>query len=246
MNCPSFAYIAKKERGEIVKRKIRLLIMFAVALGIIVLSQKLSSYVQSAAVGEKEVEVVIDAGHGGADPGKVGVNNVLEKDINLQIAKKIQRNLENIGISVAMTRDDDQGFYDDAAGNKKLADMEKRVKMIEEVEPKVVVSIHQNSYSDSSVTGAQVFYHGLSKEGETLAQVLQEELWTLNPEKKRQIKANDTYYMLRKTKVPTVIVECGFLSNYEEAQKLMEETYQEELSLAITNGIIKWLDKSTE
>ncbi len=228
------------------KRKIRLFIMFVIALGIIVLSQKLSSYVQSAAVGGKTVEVVIDAGHGGSDPGKVGVNDVLEKDLNLQIAKKVEQNLKKIGISVAMTREDDVGFYDETVSNKKLVDMEKRVQMIEGVQPKAVVSIHQNSYTDSSVTGAQVFYHGTSKEGEELAQVLQQELWTLNPEKTRQIKANDTYYMLRKTKVPTVIVECGFLSNYEEAQKLMEETYQEAMAQAITNGIIKWLDKSTE
>lgn len=220
--------------------------MFLGVLGIIVLSQKLSSYVQGATLESQKVEVVIDAGHGGADPGKVGVNDVLEKDLNLQIAKKVQRNLEKIGISVAMTREDDQGLYDDTVSNKKLADMEKRVQMIGDVMPKVVVSIHQNSYTDSSVTGAQVFYHGTSKEGEGLAQMLQQELWTLNSEKKRQIKANDTYYMLRKTKVPTVIVECGFLSNYEEAQKLMEETYQEEMALAITNGIIKWLDKSRE
>lgn len=228
------------------KKKIRLLIMFVVVLGIIVLSQKLSSYVQSAVVGEKEVQVVIDAGHGGEDPGKVGVNDVLEKDLNLQIAQKVKKHLEEAGVPVVMTREDDQGFYDSSVSNKKLADMQKRVELINETKPKLAVSIHQNSYADGSVKGAQVFYYAGSKEGEAFAALMQEELRTLDSENTRQIKANDTYYMLKNTEVPTIIVECGFLSNAQEAEKLTRDAYQEAVAQAICSCIIKWLDKSTE
>ncbi len=228
------------------KNKIKLVLAFLAVLGIIVISQKLSEYVASTRVESEEICVVVDAGHGADDPGKVGVNNVLEKDLNLQIAKKVKYNLEKAGVSVIMTREDDQGFYDNTASNKKVADMEKRVELINGTKPEVVVSIHQNSYSDGSVKGAQVFYYANSKEGEALATLMQEELRTFDSENTRQIKANDTYYMLRKTEVPTIIVECGFLSNAKEAEKLTQEDYQESVAQAICSGIIKWLDKSTE
>lgn len=181
--------------------------------------------------------------HGAEDPGKVGVNNVLEKDLNLQVAKKVQEKLENKGIQVVMTRDDDIGLYDETESNKKLADMRKRVSLINEVKPDIVVSIHQNSYSDSSVKGAQVFYYKHSKEGEEAARLMQEELKSLDEDNKRQIKANDTYYMLKKTAVPTIIVECGFLSNPKEADLLTTDEYQEKIAEAICSGIIKWLAK---
>lgn len=213
-------------------------------IGAIVASHKLSNYVATAKLeDEKEKIVVLDAGHGAADSGKVGVNDVLEKDLNLQIAKKVQVNLEEEGIQVVMTRDDDQGLYDDTVSNKKLEDMKKRVALINEVKPHLVVSIHQNSYSDSSIKGAQVFYYEHSKEGEAVAGVMQEELRTLDSENKRQIKANDTYYLLKHTEVPTIIVECGFLSNPQEAEKLGTEDYQNQVAEAICTGVIKWLAK---
>lgn len=161
----------------------------------------------------------------------------------MQIAKKVQKKLEEEGITVVMTREDEQGLYDDTASNKKRADMEKRVKLINEANPKITVSIHQNSFSDSSVRGPQVFYHTESEEGQQFATVMQEELWNVDMEHKRQIKANSSYYILKHTEMPTIIVECGFLSNSEEAHLLTEETYQETMAGAICMGIIKWLDK---
>lgn len=228
------------------KEKLKLILLFIVIVGIIVASQTLSRYVESAKIAESEVQVVIDAGHGGEDPGKVGVNDVLEKDLNLQIAQKVKKHLEEAGISVAMTREDDIGFYEDGVANKKLADMQKRVALINETNPKVTVSIHQNSYTDSSVKGAQVFYHTGSKEGEAFALLMQEELRAIDEDNQRQIKGDSTYYMLKQTQVPTIIVECGFLSNYEEAEKLTREDYQNAVAQAISSGIIKWLDKSVE
>lgn len=187
--------------------------------------------------------VVIDAGHGGSDPGKVGINNALEKDINLQIARKVKAYLEANDVKVIMTRETEDGLYDADASNKKVQDMKRRIAMIEEAAPNLTVSIHQNSYPEEYVHGAQVFYYDTSVEGKRLAELLQNQLvQKADPENKRQIKANDSYYLLKKTKTPIVIVECGFLSNHEEAAKLGTEEYQEKIAWAIHMGILQYLN----
>ena len=100
--------------------------------------------------------VVIDAGHGGADPGKVGINGELEKDINLEIARDLESFLKAEGLRVVMTREDENGLYEEGASNKKVQDMKRRLEIIEEADPVLVVSIHQNSYHQEEVKGAQV------------------------------------------------------------------------------------------
>ena len=105
----------------------------------------------------EEITIVVDAGHGGIDPGKIGINNALEKDINLAIALKLERNLRENGINVVMTRTDDNGLYKETDSNKKVVDMKNRLAIIEEAKPAIAVSIHQNSYPDSSISGVQVF-----------------------------------------------------------------------------------------
>ena len=186
--------------------------------------------------------VVIDAGHGGADPGKVSVDGSLEKDINLKIALKLQKFLQMQDVDAVLTRDSDGGLYDENASNKKVQDMKNRVAIIEERQPALTVSIHQNSYPDEAVKGAQVFYYGQSKEGKKLAETLQESLvGQLDQKNHREAKANESYYLLKKTESPTVIVECGFLSNYEEAQKLSSELYQEKTAWAIHLAILQYI-----
>lgn len=158
---------------------------------------------------KQEYYVILDAGHGGNDPGKIGVDGTLEKDLNLVIANKVKRLLEQQGVKVLMTREDDAGLYDEGASNKKVQDMKRRCSLINEEKPSCVVSIHQNSYHEESVSGPQVFFYSTSKDGEELAQVLQEELIrVVKPKKERQVKANDSYYMLKKTSSPICIVEC--------------------------------------
>lgn len=219
------------------KRKIELCMTLLLLVGMIVVSKKLSQLVISEEVQAQKQVVVIDAGHGGYDPGKIGVNKALEKDINLQISEKIKRYLEESGIEVVMTREKD------IMEETKLTDMQKRVSLINKTKPVIAVSIHQNSYSDSSVTGAQVFYYKGSEVGKEAAILMQEELKKLNSENVREIKENNNFYMLKKTKVPTIIVECGFLSNAQEAEKLVSEEYQEVLAETISGGIIKWLEQ---
>ena len=150
--------------------------------------------------------VVIDAGHGGDDPGKVGINGVYEKDLNLQIAGLVKLFLEANDVEVVMTRDSDQGLYDADASNKKVQDMKRRIALIDEAEPALTVSIHQNSYPEEYVHGAQVFYYTGSAQGQRLAECIQSQLVErADPENKRQVKANDSYYLLKKTDRKSVV-----------------------------------------
>lgn len=219
------------------RRKIELCMTLLLLLGMIVVSRKLSQLVAGENVQAQKEVVVIDAGHGGHDPGKVGVNDVLEKDLNLQIAERVKKLLEKNNIEVVMTREDD------VMEDTKLEDMKKRVELINKTKPAITVSIHQNSYSDPSVKGAQVFYYTGSDVSKEAASLMQEELRKVDTENTRQIKANSDFYMLLKTKVPTIIVECGFLSNPSEAEKLVTEEYREEMAQAICNGIVTWLSQ---
>lgn len=189
--------------------------------------------------------VVIDAGHGADDGGKVGINGALEKDINLTVAFRVKELLETQGVDVVMTREDDEGFYPKTGDNRKLRDMQKRVDMINKERPALTVSIHQNSYTDERVSGAQTFYMTGSEEGKQAAEVLQEQMIiTLAPEKERQAKENGSYYLLKHVDGPIVIAECGFLSNAKEAELLCEEEYLEKVSWAIHLGIIRYLNSS--
>ncbi len=187
--------------------------------------------------------VIIDAGHGGADPGKVGVDGSLEKDINLQIARRLQKFLVMADVDVVLTRDSDAGLYEEDAPNKKVQDMKNRVGIIEEKNPDLTVSIHQNSYHEEYVHGAQVFYYAGSEESKELAERIQQILTEeLDPDNTRQAKANDSYYLLKKTSSPIVIVECGFLSNNEEALKLSSDIYQEKAAWAIHLAILQHIN----
>lgn len=191
---------------------------------------------------EKQV-VVLDAGHGGSDPGKIGINHALEKDINLAIVEKIRFYLEQEGVEVVLTRADDNGLYTAADGNKKRADMRKRCEIITQTEASLVVSIHQNSYHDESVKGAQVFYYKSSARGKRLAELIQKRFdYVLGEENRRTIKANDSYYLLLHTSCPIVIVECGFLSNWGEAEKLIDPDYQDRVAWTIYMGIMQYLN----
>lgn len=195
--------------------------------------------------GEEKVCVVIDAGHGGADPGKIGINGALEKDVNLQIAMLVKSYLEAQDVEVVMTRESEEGLYDEGVSNKKVQDMKRRIAIIDETDPVLTVSIHQNSYPEEYVNGAQVFYYTNSTEGQRLAERLQDSLIRrLDPENHRQTKANDSYYLLKKTATPIVIVECGFLSNSREAEKLCDPDYQERVAWAIHLGILQYINGS--
>ena len=171
------------------------------------------------------------------------MDGTLEKDLNLELAKKLKTLLEQQDMEVMLIREEDRGLYDEDASNKKVQDMKRRCALINEEQPACVISIHQNSYHEESIHGAQVFYYSTSKESERLANTLQSELVRVaEPENTRPAKANDTYYLLKKTNVPVVIVECGFLSNWEDCAKLQDEDYQDKLVWAIHMGVLKYMN----
>ena len=207
------------------------------------LARRGAAFVSAEAVQEENLPcIVIDAGHGANDPGKVGVNGVLEKDIKLAVAIRLRTMLENKGYRVVMTRDTDAILADKNATNQKREDMVARVHVIEEADPVMAVSVHQNSFSNGAVCGPQVFYYSESPEGKEIAMTMQESLdEILAPESPRKTKANNEYYMLKKTPTPTVIVECGFLSNDREAELLSTELYQNKVARAIYFGICDYM-----
>lgn len=191
--------------------------------------------------GEKGL-ILIDSGHGGIDPGVVGIGGVKEKDINLKIAKEIAKILEKNGYKAVLIRKDDNGLYDAESKNKKVQDMQKRCAMIKKEKPLLTVSIHQNSYQDEAVCGPQVFYYKDSLEGANLAKCIQEELNAqLQVEKPRTEKANSTYYLLKRSEGVLNIVETGFLTNKKEAELLQTKEYQKKCAEAICDGILKFL-----
>jgi len=182
--------------------------------------------------------VLIDAGHGGADPGKVA-GSTQEKNLNLAIAQKLQVYLEQGGSTVLMTRADDADL-----GASKKSDMYSRKLTASESRADIFVSIHQNSFTSSSAQGAQVFYFNKSDNSKRLAECIQAELESfVDQNNTRVAKANDNYYVLKQTAMPAVLVECGFLSNPAEKAKLGDDYYQEQIAWGIYMGIVKYFQE---
>lgn len=193
----------------------------------------------------EDTTVVIDAGHGGFDPGKVGINKALEKDINLSIAVKLKMLLEFHDINVIMTRDTDKDLSSSSRSSQdmKKEDMKARIKIINSNAAILAISIHQNSFTQSSAKGAQVFYYKNSEQGKDLAETIQNCLKeTISDGNHRMTKPNSTYFLLKESKCPLVIVECGFLSNREEAERLCNDEYQNSVAWAIHLGVIDYLN----
>ena len=189
----------------------------------------------------KSKTIVIDAGHGGPDPGKVSESGTLEKDINLKIALYLKEILESQNINVIMTRTEDKDLATET-NKRKLSDIKERVKLMENSNADMVISIHQNSYPDAEVYGAQCFYPTESEEGKKLAAIIQNQIITsTNQTKIREIKDNNDYYLLKHSSTPIVIVECGFLSNPAEEQLLLTDEYQRKMAWSIYLGKLQYL-----
>ena len=190
--------------------------------------------------------IVIDAGHGGIDPGAVSKNGTCEDEINLKIAKKLQVYIEKEGAKAVMTRKTDKGLYEeDFTGSRKRQDMQRRVEIIKEANPDLVISIHLNQFGQSQYFGAQTFYKANSEESEVLAKSIQEQLIrVLDKDNKREIKPSDDFMILKAVDSPSVLVECGFLSNPQEEHLLKTDDYQERIAWAIYCGIISYLSKA--
>ena len=184
--------------------------------------------------------IVLDAGHGGRDNGVTGVNGTIESEVNLQIVKKLKTQFVNLGFRVVLTRENESGLYSENVDNYKKDDMAKRKAIIEKSNPDLVISIHQNSYPSSHSKGAQVFCMENDTESEKFANAIQSQLIANLPDARTSISYGD-YYLLKCTKMPSVIVECGYLTNAEEEALLISENYQEKVAYTIACGVIKYL-----
>lgn len=186
--------------------------------------------------------IILDPGHGGFDPGKPGINGEDEKHLNLKIALRLRDYLEYGGAIVVMTRTTDDDVDGMNGVKYKSKDMVERKKISEGGD--ILISIHQNSFTQSSVHGAQAFYNGKSEEGKRLARALQGAIKTyVDKTNRREAKSNTQYYVLKATELPAVIIECGFLTNPEEEQKLNSEAYQEQMAFGIYLGIVKYYEQ---
>ncbi len=185
--------------------------------------------------------IVVDAGHGGMDGGGVGVGGVPEKDLNLQIAKKLEKSLTENGYRVVMTRTEDVSLHDNGkttVRSQKNSDLKNRAKIANEAKAGLFISIHMNKFESSEVKGAQVFYRNNDKTGTLYAKSIMEELKKLDPKNHRVAKELPNKNLtFSKLEIPGVLVECGFLSNEEELTKLRDEAYQEKMVESIVLGI---------
>ena len=191
--------------------------------------------------------IMIDAGHGGIDGGATGQSGVMEKDINLSIALKLQTLIEHSGGIVVITRADDRSIHDEDKTTiraKKVSDLKNRKAMITESQADVFISIHLNKFEQPQYFGAQVFYSTTNEKSKTLASFIQKELVdNLGDGNRRDIKpAPKEIFILRDVAIPAVIVECGFLSNPEEERKLQNEQYQQKIAWNIYVALMKYFN----
>ncbi len=211
------------------------MVFISVIIALLVLGIMTVFSLPTAEAAGKGKTVVIDAGHGGEDGGVLGsMTKVKESEINLAISKQLKNFLENGGYKVVMTRSNDMGLYGAVSSNKKLADMKKRKEIILDAKPDLVVSIHQNYYPSSYVTGAQVFYAPNGKD-EQIAALMQK---ILNRElNSSRNAAKGDYYIIQCSPYPSMLIECGFLSNPGEENKLVTAEYQQKVAYSIYSGI---------
>jgi len=194
---------------------------------------------------------VIDPGHGGPDGGAVGVNGVIEKEINLTISLKLRDMLEFWGFDTVMTRETDVSIHSpeaDSVKEMKTSDLHNRLDIVEATPNSVYLGIHQNMFGQSQYDGAQIFYGVHSSESERLAECLQTGFVSkLQPENIRQTKkAEKNLFLLSNISGPAVLIECGFISNPQEAALLCDEEYQNKLVFVIFTAVAEYLSESTE
>ena len=203
--------------------------------------------VSTAASAETGKVIIIDAGHGGEDAGAIGINGAYEKDLNLAIALEVGKELTNRGYTVIYTRTEDKMLYlpeENIKGMRKISDLKNRCKLTDAYEDCILVSIHMNSFGSSKYSGLQVYYADGNEESRMLATKIQNSVREeLQPENKRQVKNGKSLYLLENSNGTPVIIECGFLSNESECEKLSQKEYQKQLSFSIICGIIEYINE---
>lgn len=225
------------------------LVVISVVLACVLTSIFCISALKNTPVGSAElskIRIVLDAGHGGVDGGVSGtISKVKESEINLKVVKKLEKLFYSAGFDVVLTRSSDGGLYGVATKNRKRKDMQKRKEIIEKSNPNLVISVHMNKFSSSARRGAQVFYKNGDPNGETLANLIQDSFNKMESSKREFSPLVGDYYVLNCSDIPSVICECGFLSNPEEESLLITDEYQEKIAEAIFDGVTQYLSKET-
>lgn len=218
--------------------------VIAAFLAVTYLSNLATSVVAEMIPVEREVTVVIDPGHGGIDGGATSCSGVLESNINLEISSRLNDLLRLLGYHTVMVRTTDRSIHiqGQTIAAKKVSDLRQRVKLVNEQENALLISIHQNTFPDSRYSGAQVFF-GPKGEGATLAENLQNALVkSVNPGSNRKAKKAEGIYLMQHIDCTGILVECGFISNPEEESKLRQKIYQQQLCCVIGASVANFLD----
>ncbi len=229
------------------KRSVKLTVGMLGCFALLALCARFSdNIVPTSANSTERPVIVLDAGHGGLDSGAVGKSGLLEKDVNLSIVKHLQQMLELSGFEVVTTRDEDISIYDagvEGIRNQKLSDMDNRLEIIQSYPDSIFLCIHQNNYTDPRYFGGQMFYNNNNPNNRTLAQIMQNRFAALQEGNDREIKlSGDELYLLRFNKNPSLMIECGFLSNPEEEARLATTEYQQQVAFTIYCGILEYID----
>lgn len=214
-------------------------------LSLIILLQDVKLASSSQLIEDNHPIIIIDAGHGGEDGGAVGTDGTNEKDINLSISLKLNDILTVLGYETRMVRVADISIHNKSAETireRKVSDIRNRVAIMEEYDNCLYISIHQNKYEDSRIWGAQTFYSPNDESSKNLAQFIQSSIVSkIQPDNKRIIKESGTsIYVLYNATKPAVMVECGFVSNFNELSQLKTEEYQSQIAFSISSGIINY------
>ena len=242
--------IGKRKITAAISASLVLLILLATVIGVV--SENISEQLVADTVDSIPYEkiIILDAGHGGEDSGAVGVNGALEKDINLQLTLEVGKLLEERGYIVVYTRTDDRLLYTEEQnikGIRKINDLKNRCKVAERYPDSIFISIHTNSFGSPKYSGLQVYYSDNNDSGRPLAEAIQNKVVSdLQKDNNRVVKAGKGIYLLENITNPAVLIECGFLTNKDECEKLSEKEYQKELSFSIVCGIIEYIESENK
>ena len=242
--------IGKRMMAAILSASLIFLILFATVVGIVSFNKGEDLITNSAATIPYDKIIVLDPGHGGEDAGATGINGVLEKDLNLQMAFEIGAALEEKGYIVVYTRTDDKLLYtkeQDIKGIRKISDLKNRCKVAERYPNSIFVSIHMNSFGSEKYSGLQVYYSEKNNESRILADAIQNKVISdIQKDNNRVTKPGKDIYILENVDNTAVLIECGFLTNKAECEKLSEKEYQKELSFSIVCAIIDYIEKAKQ
>ncbi len=239
---------SKKSESKIILFSILSALIIGLSIGIRYVS--LNNVINTVSATD-EITVIIDAGHGGIDGGTSAKDGTVEKEINLSIALKLRDILQSMGIKTVMTRTDDRSIHDEGVTSirsQKISDIKNRLNIIQTTPNAIFVSIHQNHYENSKYNGTQVFYSKNNPESKAFAEIIRINIINnLQKDNKREIKqTGKEIYLLYHSLVPSIMVECGFLSNEEDTKLLKDENYQQEFAFFTALGISEYIKSTKE